>query len=150
MDIGRRRLCDYNGGGVNLGTFLPDHRAQPPFPSHQNYPLPPPLCSNRKFEKCLFRFLLLNETAHRSYRVTHKNGTKYYKPPVDSVMGIYGSWWAATAGTYRPGMKAEHPKSKSMGGVYRSDGSPCRNIVAQKQAGADPPNEVATRDDSST
>ena len=37
-----------------------------------------------------------------------------------------GSWWAVTVATYCPGNMANHPKSKSTGGGYQADVSPCR------------------------
>ena len=39
-----------------------------------------------------------------------------------------GSCWAATVATYCPGRMAELSKSKSMGGFYRGDLSPCNNV----------------------
>ena len=35
------------------------------------------------------------------------------------------SWWAATVATYCPGRMAKHPKSKSTGGCYHAEWSPC-------------------------
>ena len=37
----------------------------------------------------------------------------------------FGSWWAASVATYYPSRITEHLKSKSTGGCYQRDGSPC-------------------------
>ena len=51
--------------------------------------------------------------------MTHKDG----KPPVNLFFGSSGSWWCCYCST---GRMAEHLKSKSTGGVYRPDVSPCK------------------------
>ena len=58
------------------------------------------------------------------FRVTHLIGNK---PPSRWLSsGSFGSWWATSIATYCPGKITEHLKSKTMGGCYQQDGSPCR------------------------
>ena len=60
------------------------------------------------------------------YRVTVHNGEKTFRGLSSNRSD---NWWAAIVATYCQGRMMEHPKSKSTGGLFRCEWSPCTSYI---------------------